>query len=1011
MDLEEVKTFYCSAELAFDAADYARAALLFRDAALKADQAKALGWDHHQTLRIRDKWALSLQREGEYEAAIAQDNESLSRRLQSEAFGETHEETLENRRQLAISYSKVDKDKAVFQHREVLRQVKLTDCPTKIICARANDLAVELFQCGIEQNDTRKIHEAFYLSVHYLRKVESILSGSHRLVLDFRFNIGIQMKKLEKFEGVAEYFDKNIESLKSIPIGLRSQSQTNLLKDCEEESRLCKRLLASKEILKASGSGSVPETSHFTTVQAAQTRAPVSQHHRNRSDNIARIPAIRDMIASSSKTRDTKSAPSHASEAEILASMPHRSRTLSAVAEITNETESRREIIAKFLANSRSSNGLLKPPSHSSAKERSTADPPPPKQPNSESRGVDRKESKDTLKLAKQTKSISPEIVAVESGHTTGTRNKEASQSFSLRPAQTLDISHPDTDIERKMSEVKSNQKRWAREIFPNSMVKSGHSFKNNDLFASESRSPSSPQIPAFFNPDSDNDPRLSKDSTNQKIRAMNVFPDTSERGGYKLWTSSKQTSGCHSPRSDDDRKISNDENDVDQRQARSNFLDVLVKGGDDSRTNDAEASVPVNQPTRTPEVIHQTSDEDETPRKTSSKDTMMVHSTPIGSASSARRGEIFGTMLENEDHDTDKWFRSLNRVIDYFGALHDPDDSEYKPVKIALLDTGVAIRNYDLMGVTEGDKNMLKNSVFKGAILKNNLAYNQDTDGHGTNCAYLLAKICPFAKIYSYRVLEDQTQDLEPDIVAEALRDAVKKGVDIINMSFGWFHELTAEQRTSLKEPISEAYAKNILMFAAASNDGRSIKWPARCHEVIAIDSADAHGSAAKTNPSLSIGNPLRFMALGMGIKNIAHNPAGPRKKRISGSSFASPVAAASIALLLEFAKQAPLKTDSNVLKCLQTIEGIRTVLLNGLTSQKDINTNFHHIDITLFEYVNQESGDWWVGDSSRARGARRIVELLRGEFGFTSIGGAVEDAIYNERAKRDRQRSVEHR
>lgn len=82
------------------------------------------------------------------------------------------------------------------------------------------------------------------------------------------------------------------------------------------------------------------------------------------------------------------------------------------------------------------------------------------------------------------------------------------------------------------------------------------------------------------------------------------------------------------------------------------------------------------------------------------------------------------------------------------------------------------------------------------------------------------------YTLIVSSRVAQ---KDLVPGIVAEALRDTIKKKVDIINMSFGWHRDLKKSEYADINNFISDAYRLNILMFAAVSNDGKWIKFSGR--------------------------------------------------------------------------------------------------------------------------------------------------------------------------------------
>jgi len=113
--------------------------------------------------------------------------------------------------------------------------------------------------------------------------------------------------------------------------------------------------------------------------------------------------------------------------------------------------------------------------------------------------------------------------------------------------------------------------------------------------------------------------------------------------------------------------------------------------------------------------------------------------------------------------------------------------------------------------------------------------------------------------------------------------------------MSFGF-----EDQNRDINAAIVRAFKADKLLFAAASNDGgnKPRSRPARSDKVICIHACDGKGNKGGMSPSPEE-NSLNFTTLGVAVKSRW------KKKTVykSGTSFATPVAAATAASVLEFA------------------------------------------------------------------------------------------------------------
>jgi hypothetical protein len=195
---------------------------------------------------------------------------------------------------------------------------------------------------------------------------------------------------------------------------------------------------------------------------------------------------------------------------------------------------------------------------------------------------------------------------------------------------------------------------------------------------------------------------------------------------------------------------------------------------------------------------------------------------------------------------------------------------------------------------------------------------------------------------------------------VLQALEWAIAEEVDVISMSFGMDKDHLAMQKQ-----ISRAYTKNIIMFAAASNKGLNdeVTFPAREEEVICIYSTDGNGGKSHCNPARLKNSGYHFATVGVAVKSawpvkLSSPPVTPPtselttadarqpkvnkspERRMTGTSFATPIVAAIAAFILDFARMNGIR--ENLYQRLHCRKLMQAIFADHMAVKED---KFHYI------------------------------------------------------------------
>jgi thermitase len=234
--------------------------------------------------------------------------------------------------------------------------------------------------------------------------------------------------------------------------------------------------------------------------------------------------------------------------------------------------------------------------------------------------------------------------------------------------------------------------------------------------------------------------------------------------------------------------------------------------------------------------------------------------------------------------------------------------------VTVAVLDTGVDTGHRELREAARPGFDFVDIIDGAGVFFEDFLDADSDPSdpvGHGTHVAGIIGGkgvampvgVVPECALLPVRVLGAMRQDGRPvgaglvDNINAALKWAIDRGADVVNMSFGLPHTAGGLPH---REVVEYGLRRGVVMVAAAGNDGRQeLYYPGSLPGVIAVGATDPEDDVA---PFSTYGPQVLLTAPGT---EVYSSFPGDGYAFASGTSQASPFVAGAAALVQSLARQ----------------------------------------------------------------------------------------------------------
>ncbi|KAK1756664.1 hypothetical protein QBC47DRAFT_297737 [Echria macrotheca] len=321
------------------------------------------------------------------------------------------------------------------------------------------------------------------------------------------------------------------------------------------------------------------------------------------------------------------------------------------------------------------------------------------------------------------------------------------------------------------------------------------------------------------------------------------------------------------------------------------------------------------------------------------------------------------------------------------------------RDVRICLIDDGVDTEHKGISERMDGGRSFgtYTGDEYRGMAMP----FYDSTTGHGTLMANMMVRVCPYAKIESYRLDtrrgDDQRIHFTAKSAADALEYAVKQDFDIISMSWTVKQEMGVDEDNSkditrLNDALRQAVNKSLVFCSAPDTGDISPEelgsyYPvgSGIKELFRIGAAKADGQAW---PQAGGRNIVEYILPGHDVREKKGEEVVQNDKTLkSGSSIATALAAGLAALMIHVVRMAAMHTyelkkdksnEANIIK-LHSLSSIRShatmrKTFNNMTRSKTYVHVWNHfnqngIDLRTANEVEDPTAEKW----------RIIAELAR--------------------------------